>query len=311
MNNSDKILSDLIDKMKFDDNHINRVEVDWNKRLENARKYNADHFVEKHGTKTIVVTQANFKCRYKKCDGSGMIVTAYPPYVYREDYPYSLEVATKCICNGGTEANEFRKVRSMIPFEFLDKHAKDFDWTLYNADISNQKIMANNFILKFKDFEKSGKWLYISSDKTGSGKTMLACCLANELIERGYESKCISTIDMIDMCKRSSSKEDKEAYKDDINKIFKTDVLIIDDIGCEKGNEWYNDLIARLIKSRKDENKVIIFTSSILPINLKLDDKTIGVICESTIEIRLPSESIRLKLADENNNKFLASLGIN
>lgn len=38
---------------------------------------------------------------------------------------------------------EFRKVRAMMPFEFMDLTAKDFKWNKYRADVTKPKDMVN------------------------------------------------------------------------------------------------------------------------------------------------------------------------
>ena len=79
---------------------------------------------------------------------------------------------------------EKRRTLSMIPPEYVYKKASHFDWSLYAEEMAPQKKIANAFIVKFSDFRKQGRGLYIFSGTKGSGKTMLACCLANEIMER-------------------------------------------------------------------------------------------------------------------------------
>ena len=75
-----------------------------------------------------------------------------------------------------SENGRFRSARSMIPFEQLDKRAKDFDWTLYgdnNPDAEKGRKMSNAFVLNFQKFRRDGKGLYIHSATKGTGKTYL------------------------------------------------------------------------------------------------------------------------------------------
>ena len=41
------------------------------------------------------------------------------------------------------EESEFRKIRAMMPFEFLDVMAKDFQWSRYRGDVTVAKEMVN------------------------------------------------------------------------------------------------------------------------------------------------------------------------
>ena len=82
------------------------------------------------------------------------------------------------------EETEFRKARSMVPFNFIGLKGKDFNWDIYGKDVNKAKKYVNNFILKFEQFRKHGMGLYIYSATKGSGKTMLSCCILNEISER-------------------------------------------------------------------------------------------------------------------------------
>lgn len=42
---------------------------------------------------------------------------------------------------------------------------------------------TNAFVKRFDMFRKHGSGLYIYSDTKGSGKTMLACCIVNEVLK--------------------------------------------------------------------------------------------------------------------------------
>jgi DNA replication protein DnaC len=103
----------------------------------------------------------------------------------------------------GRTDGDFRKVRAMIPFEFIGMKPKDFIWSKYGCDVEAQKKIANAFIINFEKFEANGKGLYIFSKKKGSGKTMLASCLLNELIDsKPINAKFITALDFIELTKK-------------------------------------------------------------------------------------------------------------
>lgn len=303
-----KDANDLINNMinKFDQKSNKRnSEVSWRKEMEEAQKSDANYYHKKYGNKAVITTVPSYQCKYKKCDGTGWITTVYPPYGYREDYQYSCEVVSKCICNGGKDASEFRRIHSMIPSEYLDKRGKDFKWDLYQEDINRQKSIINSFITKFSEFDNHGKGLYIYSTTRGSGKTFLSCCIANELSEKGIKVKFINVLDLIDLCKKNF---DKDAYRDEIDALFNAHVLIIDDLGCEKGSEWFDNLFLRLVNTRHGKKKIMIYTSNICPERLKFDDRISSRIQEASINIKLPDENIRSILAKEKTNEFLKNI---
>lgn len=286
--------------------------VKFRKKLEEIQANDASNYYKKYGNQSVILTKPSQECKYKQCDGSGWIEIAHPPFGYLEHYQYSGTVVRRCICKGGKEASEFRKVRSMIPFEYLEKHGKDFKWDFYQADINEQRMIVNSFILKFEEFQKQGKGLYIHSTAKGSGKTFLACCIANELSEKGVSSKFINLLDLIELSRKSFDKNENKSdgYKGDLDAIFQTNVLIIDDLGCEqrKEQDWVSDLLLRLINTRHGKKQITIYTSNLSIEELRLDDRITSRIQEASIAIKIPNESIRSKLAKENNNEFLKSV---
>lgn len=213
--------------------------------------------------------------------------------------------ATFAIIHGRTDG-EFRRVRAMIPFEFLDKRAKDFNWKLYKGDVSAQKAIVNEFILNFDEFEKEGKGLYIYSEKKGSGKTFLASVLLNELMEtKSKNAKFINTLDLIELTKKGFR---FESCNDDVDAIFKSKILVLDDIGVQLKKDWVDTVLYRLINYRSVNKLVTILTSNVKVDDLKIDDRIIERIGRMTIPLIMPEESIRRKLTEEENQKFLNNI---
>lgn len=124
-----------------------------------------------------------------------------------------------------------RRVRSGMPVEYMSKDGKDFDWGQYSEDVEIQKRIANAFVYSFATFRKQGRGLYIYSSTKGSGKTLLACCLANEVLKKQDVSiKFITIADYIELVRSSKN----EAVKEQMNAIMNTGLLIVDDIGATK-----------------------------------------------------------------------------
>lgn len=206
----------------------------------------------------------------------------------------------------GRTDGEFRKIRAMIPFDYLDKRACDFDWSIYQCDVTAQKNIANKFIVNFEDFLKAGKGLYIYSEKKGSGKTFLASVLLNELMEtKSITAKFINTLDLIELTKKGFR---FESCNDDIDAIFKAKVLVLDDIGVQLKKDWVDTVLYRLVNYRTSNKLVTIFTSNVKTDDLKIDDRIIERIGKMTIPLVMPEESIRRRLTEEENQEFLKNI---
>ncbi len=204
------------------------------------------------------------------------------------------------------DSGEFRKARSMMPFEYLDKTGKDFDWKIYGVDTEFQGKLANAFIVNFDKFRAEGKGLYIHSLIRGSGKTMLACCLLNETVKRYDVSvKFINVLDYLELTKKGySSMEDKEEKQS----ILGATVLVLDDIGVEVNKAWIDTTLYQLINFRYSNKLATIITSNLPLEELKVDDRIKDRLNAMCIDLKIPDVSIRGKKAADNNTEFMNSI---
>lgn len=196
---------------------------------------------------------------------------------------------------------EFKKERSMMPFEFMDLSGKEFDWTKYKADISRSKDMVNKYILRFPKFRDNGMGLYIYSGTKGSGKTMLSCCILNEIAKRYTGSvKFINALDLLEMTKKSYQGGDE-----DLKQLYYAGLLVIDDIGVQLSKEWVDTVFYKLINDRNLNRKPTIYTSNVTIDRLKMDDRVTDRIESNTYQLNLPEESIRRAVRQQEKDKLL------
>lgn len=207
--------------------------------------------------------------------------------------------------DGTVQGTEARRNQSMIPPEYVYKRAKDFQWDIYGENVKLQKQIVNAFIINFKEFERQGRGLYIYSATKGSGKTMLACCLCNEIIEQyAIPVKFISVPDFVE-----STKDKREESKEKIDSLYQARLLVLDDIGAQTGKyEWIDNALFRLVDYRKREFLPTIFTSNCDSEELKMDNRTVDRIISISVDVKMPERSIRREKAAELNRKFIQGL---
>ena len=187
------------------------------------------------------------------------------------------------------EETDFRRKRAMIPFEFIGLTGKDFIWEKYKADASDQKNFITSYIMKYPKYRDRGVGLYIFSGTKGSGKTMLACILLNEISKRYTGSvKYVGVLDFLEMTKKGFRNEDE-----DLNAIREAGLLVLDDIGVQMSREWVETVLYRLIDHRYTQRLPTIYTSNISIDGLKVDDRITDRIDCTTLPVNLPEESIR------------------
>lgn len=219
-------------------------------------------------------------------------------YMVEDEYGYEFYVPDAKVSK---ESADFRRDRSMMPLEYINFTAKDFDWTKYNQDISKQKTMVNRFIMDFTKFKDNGMGLYIFSETKGSGKTMLACCILNELSKRYAGSvKFVNALDFLEMTKKGFNYDNP-----DVEAIYMASVLVLDDIGVQMSKEWVDTVFYRLINTRYNEGKVTIYTSNISIDKLKMDDRITDRIESKSYEIHLPEVPVRSIQRKSEKDEFL------
>ena len=212
------------------------------------------------------------------------------------EYAENIEVS-----NGG-----FRRSRSMIPFDYLDADMKKFKWDVYGSDVMIQKKIAESFITHFHEYRKSGRGLYIFSKTKGSGKTFLACAMANEIMkDKDICVKFISVPELLEMTKKSYRDFAREG---DLDRIKTAELLILDDIGAETKKEWVDTELFRLIDYRYSSRKITIFTSNIAMDMLKLNDRIVDRIYKRSLKLPLPEKAIRSMQADKENMEFMQDI---
>lgn len=131
--------------------------------------------------------------------------------------------------------------------------------------------------------------MYIHSGTKGSGKTMLACCVLNEISSRYYGSvKFVNALDFLEMTKKRFNYDNPE-----VEALYICKTLVIDDIGAQLDKDWINTVFYRLVNDRYTNHKPTIYTSNLGIDQLKMDDRIIDRIDSASFEIHLPEKSIR------------------
>lgn len=124
--------------------------------------------------------------------------------------------------------------------------------------------LCHNIVDNF-DTKKENLFLY---GDVGVGKSFLSCCVAKELLDKGYSVLYFSSSHLFDVLKesdfRKDSKENLYTSKED---IYNCDLVVIDDLGTELANTYVFTSLFSLINERILRNKATIIST-----NLSLKD---------------------------------------
>lgn len=173
---------------------------------------------------------------------------------------------------------------------------------------NNDFISAFNRCKKYCEVAQTvleeGMGIYIYGD-SGTGKTHLTACMANDLIEQGYQVLFTNFAEISKIIKSTFKKESKETENNYINQLANIDFLFIDDLGTEivqKNDEdtWLQEKIYDVINKRYNSKTPTIFTSNYSVKQLITErgmmKKTVDRIVEmSTAILKIEGKSYRLQ----------------
>ena len=151
----------------------------------------------------------------------------------------------------------FDKVMRMRSVGFPEKAMST--WTFANDDGSNPKMSnaMRKFVDNFPTFQKEGKGLLLFGT-VGTGKTFLAACVANALIDSGVP--CLVTNFARIANEVQGMFEGKQEYYDNLNRF---PLLVIDDLSAERKTEYMQEIVFNVIDARYRANLPLIVTTNL------------------------------------------------
>ena len=209
------------------------------------------------------------------------------------------EFGKECECGLlNTKRNLRRAEFAAIPEIFANVTWEDFRTDVYSSGftksaaesaLDNAKMWTENMPYNMSE----GIGLYMYSRAKGSGKTMMACIIGNELMRQGYGVLFATTLDILDKIKETWN-DGKEKESDVLKKLITAPVLILDDIGVEGTKDWIRERFYKIINDRYVNKKPIIYTSNVDAQYLKIDSRISNRIEEVSYMIEFPNESLRV-----------------
>lgn len=190
-----------------------------------------------------------------------------------------IKVGVLCKCQAEKYEKEKEleaKKEAMLKLERLRKHSlmdnkfKNCNFENFEIDEQNKSYfnMAKNYVSNFHKIKEENMGLMFYGSP-GTGKTYLAFCIANELIENLTPVIAISSIGLLNKIKETYKKFGNEGEYEIINSLKNASLLILDDLGAESNTEWAKEKIYEIIDSRYRDGKPIIITTNLTTNQLK------------------------------------------
>lgn len=132
-------------------------------------------------------------------------------------------------------------------------------WNFAADDGSNPKMTTamQNYVEHFDDFRKQGKGLLLFGN-VGTGKTFLAACVANALIDKGVP--CLVTNFARIANTVQGLFEGRQEYYDSLNKF---PLLVLDDLSAERKTEYMQEIVFNVIDARYRAGLPLIITTNL------------------------------------------------
>lgn len=169
-------------------------------------------------------------------------------------------------------------------------------YTFENADEDTDKEIikkTKNYVKHFEEMRKNNVGLLLYGN-VGSGKTYIACSIANAIItEYSYNVKMRNFAQILNDLQKGGFTLDRNEY---IEQITNPALLILDDFGIERNTEYaleqiYNVINARYLKARPT---IITTNLNFKDIEQEQEDIMLGRIYSRIIEMCLPLRVIGL-----------------
>ena len=221
----------------------------------------------------------------------------------------------RCVCRCYKEREQRRKLqesreaadrRRRVCFQGTNMSGWSFD----NDDRQRPELSdaCRKYADQFAAYQAQGRGLLLYGS-VGTGKTYLAACIANSVIDRGY---IVRMTNFAEVANQMQSTWEKQEYIDD---LCGYDLLIIDDLGAERKSEYMQEMVFNIIDARYRAGGPVIITTNLTPEEL-VKPGNIGYsriydrIMERCLAIKVEGPSRRRKAARESWDDMRRELGL-
>lgn len=245
-------------------------------------------------------------------DADGLIYCAkcHTPRQHKVQFKDRVMIPTiRCCCQQKAYENEeaerkhqeFLMLVSRLKASGLqDKSLRDYTFDHdkgYNPEVQK----AHEYVAHWEEMKAKSLGLLLWGD-VGTGKSFIAGCIANALLEQGIPVLMTNFSGILNTLTGMYS-DDRNQFIDSFKKYS---LLIIDDLGIERNSEFALEQVFHVIDSRYRSKKPMIVTT-----NLTLDElKHPQDLVHSRIYDRIIENCIPLKINNQNIRKLNAAVNM-
>lgn len=141
---------------------------------------------------------------------------------------------------------------------FTDAAAREWTFENQNGADPEKLAFAQRYVERWPDVLKRNSGLLLWGD-VGSGKTYLAACIANALMETGVAVRFTNFAQVLNELFQVQAKADY------LERLCSPPLLILDDLGSERGTDYAREQVFGVIDRRYRAGKPLIVTTNLVP----------------------------------------------
>ncbi|MCL2630630.1 MAG: ATP-binding protein [Firmicutes bacterium] len=118
--------------------------------------------------------------------------------------------------------------------------------------------VCKSYVENFEKLRTAGGGLILYGS-VGTGKSFFAMCIANALIDKGYAVQCTSLATVVKLA------QDFDNADDHFDRLMRKPLLVIDDLGTERGTTFAQEQIYKFIDGCYTYNIPLVITTNYTP----------------------------------------------